>query len=323
MKKNSLSRRDFVKTGAVGATALLAGCKVTNGITYKDKGLPTIALGKTGVQIPRIALGCGSRFLAADTDEGIKMLHYALDNGLYYWDTANSYVNKKNNEASEERLGKVLKNRRKEVFLGTKVGARDPEELKRQLETSLKRLQTDHVDLLNMHSIKSMDDAKSLAATVETLQSFREQGITRFIGFSGHTTAEGMAYVAQNYGLDFMLCALNHYKKGEESFEGKAVTTAHDNGLGVMVMKVIRPRETVKSLAPAQLIRYALSLPKVDGAVISMNSLEVMKQNIALLKSFQPMTKDEMDSMVMALEPFYRSEELEWMQPNYRDGVWA
>ena len=324
MKNGKITRRDFVKTGTLGATGMLVGCNTTNGLnTYQSKDLPSVVLGKTGERVPRIALGCGSRFLAASTDTGVEMLNYALDNGLYYWDTANSYVNNQTKEASEERLGRVLKSRRNEVFLATKVGARDPDELKRQLETSLKRLKTDRVDLLNMHSINSLEDAKSLEPTVKTLRSIREQGITRFIGFSGHSTAEGMAYVAENYGLDFMLCALNHYRQFKESFESQAVPVAHKKGLGVMVMKVIRPRETVKSLKPAQLIRYALSLPKAHGAVLSMNSVEIMKENIRILKSFKPMSDSEMNGMAMALEPFYRSEKLEWMQPGYRDGYWV
>ena len=319
MNKKPITRRDFVKTTAIGATAVLAGCKSTS--SFNANELPTAVLGNTGVVIPRIALGCGSRFLGASTDEGIAMLNHALDNGLYYWDTANNYVNQNTKESSEERLGRVLKTRRKEVFLGTKVAARDPDELMRQVETSLKRLQTDHVDLLNMHAIRTMEDAKSLGPAVETLKKLREEGVTRFIGFTGHNTAEGMAYVAENYGLDFMLCALNHYQKGEEAFEGKAVPMASSKGLGVMVMKVIRPRETVESLTPKSLIRYALSLPKVNGAVISMHSVEVMKKNIALLKSFKKMSESEMDDMSVALQPFYRSEGLEWMQPGYRDGV--
>jgi len=321
MKNKEFTRRDFVKTTAIGATAVLAGCKANNELVHDAKDLPTTILGKTGVRIPRIAIGCGSRFLMASPEDGIAMMNYALDNGLYYWDTSTNYVNKKTGEASEERLGKVLKSRRKEVFLATKLGARKPDEIKQQLETSLKRLQTDHVDLLNMHAIRSIEDAKNLGPAVEAFKSFKEQGITRFIGFSGLSTAEGMAYVAENYGLDFMLCALNHYQKGKEAFEGKAVPTAKEKGLGVMVMKVIRPRETVKSLAPADLIRYALSLPKVDGAVISMQNLEVMKQNIALLRSFKAMSEAEMKDMAIALEPFYRSENLDWMQPGYRDGV--
>lgn len=322
MTKKDFSRRDFIGTTAIGTAAILTGCS-TPKITYNARELPTTILGKTGVRIPRIALGCGSRFLAASTDEGLEMLEYALSNGLYYWDTANSYVNNDTKEASEARLGRILKDRRKEVFLGTKLSARDPEELKRQFETSLERLQTDHVDILNIHSIASLEDAQKIGVLIEVLENFKEQGMTRFIGFTGHTTAEGMAYAAENYGLDFMLCALNHYQKGEQAFESQAVPTAAKNKMGIMVMKVIRPRENVASLTPKQLVRYALSLPHAHGAIISMQNLGVMKANIETLKTFSPMTKSEMDNMAVALAPFYRSKTLEWMQPGYRDGVWA
>ncbi len=324
MKKREITRRDFIEKTTIGTAAVLTGCKSTAKLgKYDAKGLPTTVLGKTGIRIPRLAIGCGSRFLAADTDAGLEMMEYALANGLYYWDTANSYINKGTQEASEERLGRLLKSRRKEVFLGTKLGSRDPDEVKKQFETSLNRLQTDHVDILNMHSIQSLEDAQKLGPVVKVLEEFKAQGMTRFIGFTGHTTAEGMAFAAREYGLDFMLCALNHHQKGEQAFEKAAVPTAAKHKLGIMVMKVIRPRETVENLAPKQLIRYALSLPQAHGAIISMQSLDIMKQNIALLKSFNPMTASEMEDMAMALQPFYRSKKLEWMQPGYQDGVWA
>ena len=320
MQKKEFTRRDFIETTTLATAAVLSGCS-TSKMSYNAKEIPTTILGRTGVRIPRIALGCGSRFLAADTDSGLEMLEYALDQGLYYWDTANSYVNNDTKEASEERLGRILKDRRKEVFLGTKLGARDPEEMKKQFETSLKRLNTDHVDILNIHSITSVDDAKNLGALVKILEGFRSEGMARFIGFTGHTTAEGMTYAADNYGLDFMLCALNHHQKGEQAFETQAVPTAAKHKMGIMVMKVIRPRETVQTLAPKQLVRYALSLPQAHGAIIAMQNLDVMKANINILKTFKAMSKDEMDSMAMALAPFYRSSKLEWMQPGYRDGV--
>ena len=220
MKKKEITRRDFIETGTIGAAALIAGCTgATKLTTFDPKTIPTIVLGKTGVRIPRIAIGCGSRFLAADRDAGIEMMEYALDQGLYYWDTANSYINNETKESSEERLGQLLKTRRKEVFLSTKLGSRDPNKIKKQFETSLNRLQTDHVDILNLHSINSLEDAQNLGPVVKVLEDFRSQGMTRFIGFTGHSTAEGMAFAAQNYGLDFMLCALNHYQKGKQAFE--------------------------------------------------------------------------------------------------------
>ncbi len=321
MKKEEISRRTFIETSALGTAAVLAGCKTTSNLSYQSKGLPTVVLGGTGVRIPRIAVGCGSRFMAAEPEAGLEMLEYALDQGLYYWDTANSYNHRERNETSEERLGKILKSRRKEVFLGTKLGSREPDEMKRQFEASLKRLQTDHVDILNIHAIRTLEDAQNLAPLVKILEDYKRQGMTRFIGFTGHDTAEGMAYVAGNYGLDFMLCALNHYKPGEQPFEGDVHPVAAKNGLGIMVMKVIRPRETVESVTPQQLIRYALSLPHPHGAVIAMSDLEVMKANVALLRSFSPMSEEEMDGMTSVLEPFFRSQDLPWQQPGYQDGV--
>lgn len=324
MKKKELTRRDFIETSAIGAAALIAGCNTTSRQSnHTEKDIPTVVLGKTGVKIPRIAIGCGSRFMAADPDKGLEMMEFALANGLNYWDTANNYYNRDTQEASEERLGKLLKTRRKEVFISTKIPSRDPDEAKSQFETSLERLHTDHVDILNMHSINSMEDAQSLGPVVKVLEDYKRQGMTRFIGFSGHSTAEGMAYTAKNYDLDFMLCALNHFQNGDQPFEKSAIPMAAKNDLGIMVMKVIRPRETIENITPKQLIRYALSIPHAHGAVISMQTLDIMKQNIELLKSFEPMNQMEMEMMSAVLEPFYRSPKLEWLQPGYRDGVWA
>lgn len=118
-----------------------------------------------------------------------------------------------------------------------------------------------------------------------------------------------------------MLCALNHYQKGEQPFESDVHAVAAKNNLGIMVMKVIRPRETIKTLTPKQLIRYALTLPHPAGAVIAMQDLDVMKANVDLLKTFQPMSDDEMDGMTAALDPFFRSADLPWQRPGYQDGV--
>ena len=321
MSHKEISRRQFIQTGAMGAAVVLSGCSTSSKYTeFKAHGLATSILGKTGVTIPRIAFGCGSRFLAATTDDGLEMLEYALDHGLYYWDTAHSYVNQETGETSEGRLGRLLKTRRSEVFLGTKLGAREPEEMKRQFETSLERLQTDHVDVLNIHSISSLEDAQNLDALIALLEMWREQKMTRFIGFTGHTTAAGMAHAAGNYKFDFMLCALNHYQKGEQPFEKDALGMAAKRKMGIMVMKVIRPREMVTALKPEQLIRYALTLPEPHGAIISMQKLEEVKANIELLKTYQPLNQKEMESLSIALDPWYQSQELPWMQSDYRDG---
>ena len=249
-----ISRRNFLKGVLATTTTLATVPKSVSSKTYPtfhSKGLPTRTLGKTGIQVPLIGIGTGGRFLSEkDEYKGLEILTYALDHGLYYWDTAHDYGNDKVN--SEERLGKILKKRRKEVFLATKVGARNADKAKRHIEESLKRLQTDYVDIFQIHSITSVEDAKKVVkkgGLLDVVRDLKEQGVAKFIGFTGHSSAEAMAMLARDYDFDTMLIALNHFSSKNENFEKHAVPVAAEKGLGIMVMKVIRPRETLKNLS--------------------------------------------------------------------------
>jgi len=117
------------------------------------------------------------------------------------------------------------------------------------------------------------------------------------------------------------LTALNHYSKGRQKFEEEAVPAAARRGLGVSVMKVVRPREKVKGIPAEKLILYALSLPHVTAAVVGMDSLEVLRKNLALLHSFKPLEESEMEKLRVGLRPFYDADDLPWLDPNYRDGT--
>ncbi|MGB8958853.1 MAG: aldo/keto reductase, partial [Candidatus Aminicenantales bacterium] len=145
MSRYPIRRRDFLKTVAAAAAVPLAGRPIpalTSG--FDAKGLPTAVLGKTGVAVPRIGIGLGSRFCAVeDEDKALGILETALDQGFFYWDTAYSYTNKK--IVSEECIGRVLARRRNEVFLATKFEERSYDGVMRQLDESLKRLRTDHL----------------------------------------------------------------------------------------------------------------------------------------------------------------------------------
>ncbi|MDP2890185.1 MAG: aldo/keto reductase [Bacteroidota bacterium] len=334
MENSNFSRRKFIKgTGLLLAgTGLLPSCNIFrmsgSSSAYDAKGLPTAMLGKTGVRIPRIAIGLGSRFCTIESaEEAFNLLNYALDNGLYYWDTAWAYENKKLGFTSEERLGEVLKTRRKEIFISTKVTSRDPDEAMRQIEASLKRLQTDHVDMLKIHDIQSADMANlsKKGSLIDVISRLKEQGVTRFIGYSGHTEAEAMKFMAEKGIFDSMLMAMNHYNKATNPQERQeqAIPAAKTNDMGVMLMKVIRPRETIKELDPKDLVRYALSLKGPDGIVLGMDSLEVVKSNLEILRNFRPMDDSKMKEMAMQLTPFYNHENLPWMKSGYCDGNWA
>ncbi len=323
--KKKLTRREFVQTTAAASAAIaiapLAGCSTS---PYDPKGLPTSILGNTGVLVPRLGFGCGSRWMAVENDdEALAILDYAFNNGLYYWDTAANYGNEQ--ISSEERVGMLLKDRRDKVFMVSKVGEREAEEAKKTIERSLERLQTDHIDLMHVHSIASVEDAEQLGEkgkVLEVLHEYRDQGIIKHIGFTGHASAAGMKRAAELYDFEVMMIALNHMvPTGEENFEELPVPYADEKGMGVVAMKVIRPRETIEGLAIADLVQYAFTLDHFDVVNIGHDSLDVLKANLAMLKEFKPLDEQKMKELRVALGPFYRHENLPWMNPGYMDGM--
>ncbi len=320
-----ISRRQFVQTTAAAAATVaiapVSGCVSSS--PYKPMGLPTVKLGKTEALVPLMGFGCGSRWMAVqDNDKALEILESAFNQGLYYWDTAASYGNEK--ISSEERVGIILKERREQVFLSTKTGDRGGDLAKKSVEQSLKRLQTDHIDLLHIHAISSVEDAENLGEkgkVLEVLEQFKSEGVIRNIGFTGHASAAGMKRAVELYDFDVMMMALNHQSKdGAEDFEGLPAPLAMQKGMGVVAMKVIRPRETVNGLAANDLVRYALTLDDFHMTNIGMDSMEVLKSNLEILQNFSPLGEEKMKELRLALQPFYREKGLAWMNPSYQDG---
>jgi len=328
MSNKEFTRRDFLK-GTLSAGIVLAGAGMLSGFDrYNSRKLPTAVLGKTGVRIPRIAIGLGSRFCAInDEEKALEMLNYALDNGLYYFDTANFYVDTKNGVVSEERVGKVAKDRRKEIFLSTKLSSRNPDDAMREIETSLKRLQTDHLDMLKIHAVMDMADVAELSkkgGLIDIMLKLKEQKVTRFIGFSGHYDADAMTALANRGDFDVMLIAMNHWAaQRNQNRQGMAIPVALEKNMGVMLMKVIRPKEKNTALKGSDLIRYALSLKGPTGITVGMENIETVKQNIETLRNFVPMDDDEQKIFASNLTPFFEHKNLQWMSPAYKDGNWV
>jgi uncharacterized protein len=337
--RKGYSRRSFLKS-TLSAGVAIAGSQLafsdepgperrTGAVKnqYDPKGLPTAVLGKTGVVVPRIAIGLGSRFLNIKTlDEALEMCSYALDNGLYYWDTAHSYENTETGAISEERLGHIVKNRRNEIFLSTKIEERDPDKAKAQVELSLKRLQTDHLDMLKIHAVESMDEVTRICmkgGVLDLVSKLKDEGVTRFIGFSGHGNAQALLAMVETGRFDSMLFAMNHYDGNKENRQGTLIPAAKERGMGIMLMKTIRPKETIKGLEPAQLVRFALSLEGPTGIAVGMDSKKVVDSNLNLLRNFKPMNTEEKQRYAIMLSPFFRHENLEWMKRGYHDGFRA
>src|ERR1700741_2954069 len=184
-----LSRRKFLEKIGLGA-ATGAGAWLLKDVASAEvpaKPLPTRTLGRTGSKVSILAFGCGSRFLMYEQeDKAHAALNRAIDLGITYLDTAYAYGDGK----SESRVGQVMKSRRKEVWLATKIPDRTGDEFLKRLESSLKRLQTDHVDLVHIHSLGQADDLEKIEApngALKGLMEAREQKMARFAGLTRHT----------------------------------------------------------------------------------------------------------------------------------------
>jgi predicted aldo/keto reductase-like oxidoreductase len=194
------------------------------------------------------------------------------------------------------------------------------------VEDSLRRLQTDHVDMLKIHSIESAEDVGNICrkgGVLDLFSKLKEEGITRFIGFSGHGNAAALKAMVETGRFDSMLFAMNHYDGYKDDRQGQLIPAAKQKGMGIMVMKSVRPKETIEGIQVPELVRFALSLDGPDGIVVGMDSKKVVDSNLDLLRNFKPMNSGEKEKYAMVLAPFFRHENLEWMQHGYHDGLTA
>jgi predicted aldo/keto reductase-like oxidoreductase len=300
MKNDKITRREFIeKTTLTVASAAALPSALEPEVEAKTK-LPERVLGRTGVKVPIIAFGCGSRFLMYESeDEALRALNHVIDSGVTYLDTAMDY----GKGMSETRVGMVMRTRRKEVWLATKIPppARTRDEALREVEKSLKRLQTDRVDLLHLHSLTTGEDLQKIEAkdgAMKALYELREQKVARFIGMTSHTDGAVMAKAIEHNDLDCVQMAMNPARALQ--FEELALPAAKKKNLGVILMKVTAQEKLLGAgsgkAGIEPLIRYALSLP-VSTAVIGMPKLQFIDQNIAIAKSFNPMNAGEMDQL--------------------------
>lgn len=302
-----LSRRKFLEQVGMG-TAAGMGCSLlgewTEARPANPNALPTRTLGRTGVKVSILAFGCGSRFLMyEDESEALGVLNHAIDQGITYLDTAYAYGDGK----SETRVGKVMATRRKDVWLATKIPDRTRDEFMRRLEASLKRLQTDHVDLLHIHSLGQAEDLAKIEApdgALKGLLEAREQKMTRAIGMTSHTNGEVMAQAIQRHDLDCVQMALNASQNGR--FEELALPAARAKNLGVIAMKVTGQEFLLKNADGKSdiesLLRYSMSLP-VTTVVVGMPRKEMLDHNIEIARSFAPFPESDMERLRKTLQP--------------------
>lgn len=294
-----VSRRVFLKTtAAAGAAgqALIASADA-------PATMPRRPLGRTGAQVSLLGFGCGSRFLMYDDPQrAIGALHRALDAGVNYIDTAAAY----GKGESERRVGLALKGRREQVWLATKIRDRSYDDAMRTIEQSLRRLQTDQVDLVHIHSLSRADDLAAIEGrrgVLKAIYEMRDQKMARFIGVTSHTDPIVLKKFLERHDFDCTQMALNAALMGNappsnvrgygHSFENVALPVAVKKKMGIIAMKVFAQERILPDATPRELVRYAMSLP-IASAVVGMPKLEHIDENCKLATTFTPMSPGEM-----------------------------
>jgi uncharacterized protein len=326
MSDEKKTRREFLeKTGlTVGAVAALPALPLRPEAPSPAKAgpMPHRTLGRTGASVSILAMGCGSRFLQYPAEEATAVLEKAVGLGINYLDTAASY----GDGESETRLGRFLAARRKDVFLATKVPTRSRtrDAVLREVEASLKRLQTDHVDLLHLHSLGDEADLAKMEAPDGALKAqyeLREQKVARFIGMTSHTDGSVMAKAIERNDLDCVQMAMNPARAAR--FEEQALPAASKKNLGVILMKVTAQDRLLGDggADAASLLRYAWSLP-ISAAVCGMPKLEHLEANVATAKAWStPLAPAEMEKLRQQLAG--RKVALEQFFAHHHDGGWT
>jgi uncharacterized protein len=258
---------------------------------------PMRPFGATGVTVPLIGYGTAPLGKEHITREhAVRCLNHAIDHGITYLDTSPDY-------GSEPHVGEVMRTRRAEVFLATKVNRRSMEGVLDELRESLDRLQTDHVDLVQVHAVNAWADLEQALATdgaVAALEEARAEGLVRYIGITGHARPELLAHALRQYHFDSVLCALgmaDHLVTSPDTF---LLPVAQEKNTAVIAMKVLG-HGTSPNVERA--LRYSLGLPGVAVAIIGMDQIEQIDQNVAIAARFQPLTEDERQQLIAEVQP--------------------
>jgi uncharacterized protein len=256
-------------------------------------------LGQTGENVSIIGVGGFHLSKPADPQLAIRIVRTALDNGVNFLDNSWDY----GEGESERRMGKALRDGyRGKAFLMTKIDGRSAKGAAGQLEESLRRLQTDRVDLLQFHEVIRMDEPERIFAAggaLEAVLRARQQGKVRYIGFTGHKSPEihkHMLEVAErhNFRFDTIQMPLNVMDAHYHSFEQLVLPIALQKQMGILGMKPMGDPFILQSntLSAPECLRYAMSLP-VSVTITGVDSMSILQQALDLVESFEPLTPQE------------------------------
>jgi aryl-alcohol dehydrogenase-like predicted oxidoreductase len=300
-----MDRREFLKTAA-------AATVVTS---LSDKGalgadsFPYRTLGRSGEKVSTVGLGGYHIGHPEDEQLSIRLVRTALDDGMNFLDNCWDY----NGGQSEIRMGKALRDGyRQKAFLMTKIDGQTRQAATQQLEESLRRLQTDHVDLLQFHEvIRETDPGRIMGAGggMEAVLEAKKQGKVRYIGFTGHKSPDIHLKMletafAHQFTFDAVQMPLNVMDAHYNSFEKKVLPVLVKHGIGVLGMKPMGDSIILRSKAatPVECLHYAMSLP-TSVVITGCESIKILQQALDAARSFKPMSQEEVAQLLAKTAP--------------------
>jgi len=296
-----ISRREFIKktsTAIIGAG--LVGIKGSSAEIEKRE------LGKTGLKVTILGLGCAQIGALRNFKLAVEIIETAIDLGINYIDTASTYGD------AEEKVGEVMRSRRNEVVLATKTLQRDKESSWREINTSIERLKTDYVDILQIHSVNTMAELDKITSKNGSLYSVikaKEQGLCKHIGITGHTRPEVIKEALNRFDFETVLVPLSSVDKLLNDFGDVIFPVAKKKNIGVIAMKVLSDGRVTDFVEDS--LRYVFSLP-ISTAIVGVKSIAELKQNVEIAKNFVPMTKKEIDALIEKSRRYANTSVLWW-----------
>ncbi len=289
--------------------------------------IPKRVFGKTGEKLTIIGQA-GGRFPACSYDEAKAITLRAYELGLNYFDCARIYWNGR----SEQVYGEVLKPYRKNIFLTTKSPQRSRKGAEQDLEKSLRALQTDYIDLWQIHQVTTIDEVKQIFApggAIEAFEAAKKAGKCRFIGFTGHADPDVHLAMLNSYDkYDTILMPLHAADPAYMSFEKKVLPVAVSRGMGIQAMKSTANGKLLEAIPLKDCLGYALSLP-IHCLAVGCTKVEQIEADVRVAQQFKPMEAAEMDRLRQTaarlagptLEDWKRSAGRRAAAPRYCDGT--
>jgi predicted aldo/keto reductase-like oxidoreductase len=301
-----MNRRHFLKTASAGTLMTSLNRKLAHAA---DAPVPMRTLGRTGEKVSIVGLGGYHIGMQSEEQESIRIIRTALDAGINFLDNCWDY----NAGQSEVRMGKALRDGyRQKAFLMTKIDGRTRKAATEQIEESLRRLQTDRIDLLQFHEvIRDTDPERIFAAGggMEAVLDAKRQGKVRYIGFTGHKSPDIHLKMlktasAHQFKFDAVQMPLNVMDAHYDSFEKKVVPVLVKDGIGVLGMKPIGDKQILRSntATPLECLRYAMNLP-TSVVITGCDSLNILQQALEAARGFRPMNQREITILLTKTEP--------------------